>query len=331
MTYPGTCKEIKWTPTPNTTPSNTGGGSWTSKNAGGTWVAALDQNNSSTAVKSDCFDVDLSGYICTGTYQVRMADCKGETVGWNTSTLTLLSNNDETSGNGMPDPKSTIKIVAPKECTLSKLYFDGCNTYRPVISCAALSSSKVKGSDVIINPVATKCDNTTKCSYTITGAGTNINHTTKDWTSGNSMQKLATVNEEGEKTYKLKVANVYEESAECEFTINYTAEAAGNLEREIVNNQYPQDTTVASGTCFDLTGTWTNQYDLKTPSFACNAVSPYRQIRITYGDNTWDAWDYTKVSLGVQLWYTTTKTTFISGVCAYSIDGGTQVKCKFEN
>ena len=226
VTYPGTCKEIKWTPTPNTTPSNTGGGSWTSKNAGGTWVAALDQNNSSTAVKSDCFDIDMSGYVCSGSYQVRMVDCKGETVDWNSSTLTLLSNNDETSGNNLPDPKSTIKIVAPKECTLSKLYFDGCVTHRPVISCADLSGSKVKGAAVVIKPTATKCDNSTKCSYTITGAGTNINHSTKNWTSGSNMEQLAVVNETGEKTYKLKVANEYDESEECEFRINYTEPTA---------------------------------------------------------------------------------------------------------
>lgn len=198
-----TCKQVTWTPWG--TPSNTGGGSWS---PGLNW-------------KADCFDISTSGYACSGNIQIKSEDCKGETLTWNQGSVTLKSDDGYRDGTN-PSPGETIHISANKECTISLFYLDGCVNYKPEISCAAISTSKVKNSAVIITPTVTNCTNDLKCSYTITGGGTNINHSTKDWKSGDEMDQLALVNEAKQETYKLKVTNVYAESDECTFTINYT-------------------------------------------------------------------------------------------------------------
>ena len=172
------------------------------------------------------------------------------------------------------------------------------------------------------------------CHYSITGTG--ISEKTGTGVSNGSVN-LGAFTDNGTdgstKNYSVTLENSagVSETQTCSVEFTAGSSGGGDVEREIVNNQYPQDTTVASGTCFALTGTWSNSGYSPTPSIQCNAVSPYRQIRITYGDNTWDAWDNKKQSLGVQLYYTTTKVTFIEGVCAYSMDGGSQIRCKFEN
>lgn len=198
-----TCKQVTWTP--SGTPSNTGGGSWS---PGLNW-------------KADCFDISTSGYVCSGNIQIKAEDCKGETLTWNQGSVTLKSDDGYKDG-ANPSPGETIHISANKECTISQFYLEGCVNYKPIISCAAISTSKVKNSAVIITPTVTNCTNDLKCSYTITGGGTNINHSTKDWKSGDEMDQLALVNEAKQETYKLKVTNVYAESDECTFTINYT-------------------------------------------------------------------------------------------------------------
>jgi hypothetical protein len=199
-----TCKQVTWTP--SGTPSNTGGGSWS---PGLNW-------------KADCFDISTSGYVCSVNIQIKAEDCKGETLTWNQGSVTLKSDDGYKDG-ANPSPGETIHISANKECTISQFYLEGCVNYKPEISCAAISTSKVKNSAVIIKPTVTNCTNDLKCSYTITGGGTTINHSTKNWKSGDEMDQLALVNEVKQETYKLKVANVYAESDECTFTINYTS------------------------------------------------------------------------------------------------------------
>lgn len=111
----GNCAEVTWTPNEGKTPSNTGSES--------SWSPDL----ASSPVNANCFEINMSGYICTGGFQIKLADCKGESVNWNNATLTLASDNDETTGT-IPSPGNPIVIEAPasKKCTLSKLYMDGC-------------------------------------------------------------------------------------------------------------------------------------------------------------------------------------------------------------
>ena len=130
-------------------------------------------------------------------------------------------------------PQSVAELSVVGNCTVGKIYFSGCVDYKPVVSCSALSATKVKGSTVTLNPTVTNCNSTTPCSYTISGGGTNISHATKDWTSGSEMGTLATVNEVKEQAYTLQVANAYQGSAVCNFTINYVN--AGNAPIELEN------------------------------------------------------------------------------------------------
>lgn len=272
--------------------------------------------------------------ICTGGMQIELQPCNGKTGSWNGHAFTLNNNNNGWyQFNANPDPKMTNLLEMP-DCptaTINKVYLDGCADYTPSISCAALSTSKTKGSDVVISPTVTNCDNTNKCSYTITGAGTNINHTTKNWISGSNMDQLAVVNETGEKTYKLKVANAYAESAECSFTINYTEPVTGPVELEITDgNNFPGEyNDVPSGTCFTLTGIWNNQYHSPDAYFYCqhsqNGMSYYKSGNTP----THDGNNNFRINTGNKVTYTTTKKTFVESICVTSDDGNNITKCGF--
>ena len=102
-----TCLAVTWTP--SGLPSNTGGG---------TWSPALNWT-------AECFDITTTGYKCSGKVQIKSDNCKGETLTWNKSTITLKSDDGyrETTN---PDPGSTINISATKECTISQFYLEGC-------------------------------------------------------------------------------------------------------------------------------------------------------------------------------------------------------------
>lgn len=154
---------ISWAPNSGQTPDNTGGGSWT----------GIPQ-------KAECFDIDMSGYLCTGSFQLKMVDCKGETINWNGASVTLLSGNDETTGI-IPAPGVPIKISAPKECTISKLYFTDCSrvsaaTAAPSITCPTSSQTSpiIKGTGANTNVSVSNCAVVGGCSYTITKGGSTI-------------------------------------------------------------------------------------------------------------------------------------------------------------
>ena len=197
-----TCATVTWTP--SGTPTNTGGGSW---NPGLNWTA-------------ECFDINISGYYCSGNIQITAQDCKGETLEWNGSNVTLAADNGHYTGSN-PSAGTTIHIDANKSCTISQFNLEGCDNYKVDISCSALNSEKKKGDEVKLTPQVTNCTSSKGCSYTITGAGTDISHTDKDWTSGTQMSEaLATVNETGKKQYTLTVANAYDSDV-CNFEIDY--------------------------------------------------------------------------------------------------------------
>ena len=235
----GACTELTWTPNVGQNPNNTGSG-------GGSWSSTLPW-------ASDCFTLGVTDRICSG-YQIKAEDCAGETLSLNGSSITLGSADGYASGT-ISTPKSPIEIKANKECTISEIYFDNCFNYTPVISCAALSVSKTKGASVVIKPTVTNCNNTTKCSYTITGGGTNIDHTEKNWTSGSDMDQLTLVNEVTSKTYKLTVSNNYETSEECEFTINYVSAADAPI--ELANGS--SNVSVPCGKSIHAQGTCSNK------------------------------------------------------------------------
>ena len=221
-----TCKVVTWTP--SGTPDNTGGGSW----------------SPSLNWTGECFDISTSGYVCSGNIQIKAENCKGETLNWNTSTVSLRSSDGYYEGSN-PAAGTTIHIDANKSCTISNFYLTGCANRKPAISCAALSTSKTKGSSVVLKPSVTNCNNTTKCSYTITSGGTTeVEHSDKNWTSGSDMDALDVVNTEGSKNYKLTVANEYDES-ECTFTINYTGSSSNPSITVTKNTDFRVSTTDA--------------------------------------------------------------------------------------
>lgn len=102
-----TCATIVWTPSGS--PDNTGGGSWSPIL---NWTA-------------ECFDITTTGYSCSGDIQITAADCKGETLDWNSSTVTLADGDGYYSGSN-PDAGETIHIGANKSCTISTFYLSGC-------------------------------------------------------------------------------------------------------------------------------------------------------------------------------------------------------------
>ena len=167
--------------------------------------------------------------ICTD-MQIELEPCNGKTGTWNGESFTL-NNNNNGYWQGTNPVLTTVNTLEMPDCPtahINKVYLNNCTDYKPVINCAALSTTKTKNTSVVIKPSVTNCNNTTKCSYTITGSGTDITHSDKDWTSGSDMEALAIVTTEGEKTYKLKVENAYDESEECEFKINYTGSGTVN-------------------------------------------------------------------------------------------------------
>ncbi|MBR3851360.1 MAG: pilus assembly PilX N-terminal domain-containing protein [Fibrobacter sp.] len=200
-----TCKQATWTPNAGQNPDNTGSG-------GGSWSSALPW-------KSDCFSLEVTDRVCSG-YQIKAEDCKSETLTLNGNSITLGSGDGYASGT-IATPKNPIEIKANKECTISQIYFDNCKNYTPVISCSALNGEKNINSSVQIAPTVTNCTNDVKCSYTIVGGTTDINHSEKNWTSTSAMDELDVVSSERSVTYTLQVSNAFNTSSACVFTISY--------------------------------------------------------------------------------------------------------------
>lgn len=200
-----TCKQVTWTPNAGQNPDNTGSG-------GGSWSSALPW-------KSDCFSLEVTDRVCSG-YQIKAEDCKSETLTLNGNSITLGSGDGYASGT-IATPKNPIEIKANKECTISQIYFDNCKNYTPVISCSALNGEKNINSSVQIAPTVTNCTNDVKCSYTIVGGTTDINHSEKNWTSTSAMDELDVVSSERSVTYTLQVSNAFNTSSACVFTISY--------------------------------------------------------------------------------------------------------------
>lgn len=212
-----TCKQVTWTPNEGQNPDNTGSG-------GGSWSSALPW-------KSDCFSLEVTDRVCSG-YQIKAEDCKSETLTLNGNSITLGSGDGYASGT-IATPKNPIEIKANKECTISQIYFDNCKNYTPVISCSALNGEKNINSSVQIAPTVTNCTNDVKCSYTIVGGTTDINHSEKNWTSTSAMDELDVVSSERSVTYTLQVSNAFNTSSACVFTINYIDP---NKPIEVTNN-----------------------------------------------------------------------------------------------
>ena len=209
------------------------------------------------SLKNGCANIKTNR-VCSGETQIEIKNCKGKTGSWNGHSFTL---NDNDNGyykfNTNPDPKldNMLEVLDCPNAEINKVYLDGCADYKPVISCNALTTTKTKGSSVAIRPAVTHCTNATKCSYTITGGGTNINHSTKNWVSGSNMEALALVNSATSQTYTLQVANAYNESDECEFTITYTNPEDAPI--ELTNGS--SNVNVACGKSIHAQGSCSNQ------------------------------------------------------------------------
>lgn len=101
---------------------------------------------------------------------------------------------------------------------------------------------------------------------------------------------------------------------------------------EITNNdQYPAKTTVSSGTCITVRGTWTNEYYFASPKMQCYGS----HITMTYGGSSIcstvgsNNGDCTSSVLGT-FTYQTSTTNFFSNICVSSQEG-TDLSCGLTN
>lgn len=192
----------------------------------GTWTITSNNgnapgttNNSSWAA-SDCFTI-TANRVCTS-LQFTSYDCRNKYMKLNGVELFLRDGDGYYDGQIPAAARGlTFKFEMPDECGVTKFFVDGCfEASVGVSSCAALTKTVKKGSSVQIKPTVTGCTNSAKCSYSIVGGETNIDHSTKDWTSG-SMGTLATVNSTGDVSYTLNVTNGYD-SDQCNFVVTYS-------------------------------------------------------------------------------------------------------------
>lgn len=205
----GACATVTWTPNAGQTPDNTGGGSWTGMSS-----------------SSTCFDIDLSGYVCSGGFQLTMPDCKGETILWNDASVTMLSGNDQTTGT-IPNPRADIRISASKECTITQMYLTGCArlnvaTAVPELNCPKKTLTKAPGSKV--NVPVSNCVVQGGCSYSLTKNGSSV--VSGETIYANSIA-ISGENDEDTYSYVLSVTNSQSsEASQCSFRVEYD-DAAG--------------------------------------------------------------------------------------------------------
>ena len=200
----------------------------------GTWTITSNNGNAPSLnwAKASCFTITATR-VCTS-MQFKSPECKGKTIKFNNADISLGSGDGYFSGSIPAAARSkNIKLDMPDECSVTQFYVDGCFDPKPVISCSALNDDKNINSSVQITPTVTSCTNDIKCSYTIVGGATDINHSEKNWTSTSAMDELAVVSSEGSVTYTLQVSNAFETSSACVFTINYIDP---NKPIEVTNN-----------------------------------------------------------------------------------------------
>ena len=96
---------------------------------------------------------------------------------------------------------------------------------------------------------------------------------------------------------------------------------------QIVDNQFPQQISVPSGTCLSLSGSWTNNGYQAPIHIECQKDGNIEGLRVVYGNNVWTGVHNLREDTGVKTYYTTTPVVFISNVCVYSTGGAATVKC----
>ena len=218
----GGCTEITWTP--SGTPDNTGGGSWN---------PSLNTLNSA----AKCYEINMSGYVCSGNFQIRMSGCKGKTISWNNASLTLRTDNDETTGT-IPNPETTIILNSGNdECSLSKLYLSGCYKYNaatsaPKISNCPTSAITTRPNEIIEIPATfSNCNVTGGCSYTITSSG---NSDIVGKTYGSTISFVGESTDKTTVNYTLSVTNSQGSSESCPFGVTYDSDV--RIEKTITSN-----------------------------------------------------------------------------------------------
>lgn len=218
----GGCTEITWTP--SGTPDNTDGGSWN---------PSLNTLNSA----AKCYEINMSGYVCSGNFQIRMSDCKGKTISWNNASLTLRTDNDETTGT-IPNPETTIILNSGNdECSLSKLYLSGCYKYNAATSAPKISNCPTSAittwpNEIIEIPATfSNCNVTGGCSYTITSSG---NSDIVGKTYGSTISFVGGSTDKTTVNYTLSVTNSQGSSESCPFGVTYDSDA--RIEKAITSN-----------------------------------------------------------------------------------------------
>ena len=189
-----TCKVVTWNPNAGQTPDNTGGGSW----------------SPSLNWTGECFDITTTGYKCSGDIQIKADDCKGETLDWNTSTVTLQTGDGYYAGRN-PAAGSTIHIAANKSCTISQLYLTGCRSANTGSDDGTLDLSKdcndntgahaflEDGKDYKVTAVGSCTNIKFNCPYGGGGCSIRVNGNTAtngaDNSSNNNLSPMPTVND----------------------------------------------------------------------------------------------------------------------------------------
>jgi hypothetical protein len=213
FTAGSSCKTATWTP--SGTPDNTGGGSW----------SPAPQNTD--AWNNDCFVLDMSGYVCKGSFQLTLVGCQGETISWNGASLTTATGNDQTTGT-IPSPGDPIRINTPKDCKLSQIYLTGCThvsaaTNVPSITCPTSSTTSplTRPVESSLSVAVSNCMVVGGCSYTLTKDGTSIGSAQVYY--GNSISIPGEASAGGPYTYVLSVSNSQsgDTPTTCEVHVTY--------------------------------------------------------------------------------------------------------------
>lgn len=236
------CGVITWAPSAGQTPDNTGGGSWTGLSS-----------------SSACFDIDMSGYVCTGNFQLTMPNCKGETISWNGASITMLSDNDQTTG-AIPNPGASIRISADKECTITQMYLTGCShlsaaTAVPQLSCPSSSTTLKRMPGYSVSIPVSNCVVQGGCSYSLTMDGSSV--VSGETTYGNRIT-ISGESTEGTHNYVLSVTNSQSsEATQCPFNVEYDDDAGIAMTNGDMNIAVPCNKSIEA---------------MNTNTSGCNAV-----------------------------------------------------------
>lgn len=140
----------------------------------------------------------------------------------------------------------------------------------------------------------------------------------------------------GSTSYTIEVKDATGVSKTCPFSVTYTGSSSGNTECEIGWGAgqpgqpiWPTDQEYPSGTCFEVTGVWKNEYWTPDLYLNCNSTNNMAGIKITYGGSSWESDWNLRVPFSSVIKYTESKSTFVKNICVYSTSSSPTIKCNW--